>query len=108
MRMSFTIPDDLFRLVSADAKRLNWTEDAVIRDRLRAAFDIGEGSGGIGDLANTLIREGKTNAAVLDIVQREFPLAATSEESIRWYRKKLREAGEAVLTNTEVRSRIGE
>ena len=53
---------------------------------------------GVGDVAKTLIREGKTNEQVLAAIKEQFPDAKTSMASINWYRNKLRSDGEDVPT----------
>lgn len=53
---------------------------------------------GVGDVAKTLIREGKTNEQVLAAIKEQFPEAKTSMASINWYRNKLRSDGEDVPT----------
>lgn len=53
---------------------------------------------GVGDVAKTLIREGKTNGQVLAAIKEQFPEAKTSMASINWYRNKLRSDGEDVPT----------
>lgn len=53
---------------------------------------------GVGDVAKTLIREGKTNEEVLAAIKEQFPDAKTSMASINWYRNKLRSDGEDVPT----------
>ncbi|URA07033.1 hypothetical protein P9A47_gp65 [Xanthomonas phage Elanor] len=53
---------------------------------------------GVGDVAKTLIREGKTNEEVLASIKEQFPDAKTSMASINWYRNKLRSDGEDVPT----------
>ncbi|ANT45290.1 putative TolA protein [Xanthomonas phage Xoo-sp2] len=53
---------------------------------------------GVGDVAKTLIREGKTNEEVLAAIKEQFPDAKTSMASVNWYRNKLRTDGEDVPT----------
>lgn len=53
---------------------------------------------GVGGVAKTLIREGKTNEQVLAAIKEQFPDAKTSMASINWYRNKLRSDGEDVPT----------
>ncbi|AME18076.1 hypothetical protein AAT1_02050 [Pseudomonas phage AAT-1] len=59
---------------------------------------------GVGDVAKTLIREGKTNEEVLAAVKEQFPEAKTSMASINWYRNKLRGDGENVPTARELKA----
>ncbi len=48
---------------------------------------------GVGDIAITAIKEGKTNEEVLEIVQKAHPEGKTTMASINWYRGKLRGEG---------------
>ena len=59
---------------------------------------------GVGDVAKTLIREGKTNEQVLAAIKEQFPDAKTSMASINWYRNKLRGDGENVPTARELKA----
>lgn len=101
-RINMTLDDDLFELVQIEAEKLAWSEAAVIRYMLRQAFDLRRG--GIGDMARKLISEGQTNAETLAAVKAEFPDAATSAESIAWYRSQMRREGLDVLTDREARN----
>ena len=101
-RIKMTLDDDLFELVQIEAEKLGWSEAAVIRYMLRQAFDLQRG--GIGDLARKLISDGRTNAETLEAVRAKFPDAATSSESIAWYRSQMRREGLDVLTDREARN----
>ncbi|MEM6891788.1 MAG: hypothetical protein AAGA74_15650 [Pseudomonadota bacterium] len=59
----------------------------------------------IQDVANHCLRIGLNNAETLDCVKAVFPYAKTTQKCIRWYRKKLRTAGEAILTSREIDAR---
>lgn len=101
-RINMTLDDDLFELVQIEAEKLGWSEAAVIRYMLRQAFDLQRG--GIGDLARSLISDGKTNSETLEVVKAKFPEASTSPESIAWYRSQMRREGMDVLTDREARN----
>lgn len=45
----------------------------------------------IRSVVEALFKEGATNEQALEAVQKKFPQAKTSANSIRWYRNKLRE-----------------
>ena len=61
---------------------------------------------GIGSTAVEAIRAGKTNEQALEAVLAAFPDAQTTLGNISWYRSKLREDGERVLTNKEAQDQV--
>lgn len=64
---------------------------------------LSEQQQGIGEVAARTIRDGMTNAAVLDEIRRAYPLAKTSVASLSWYRVALRSVGEVVPTGRALR-----
>jgi predicted transcriptional regulator len=57
----------------------------------------------VADVATEAIRAGATNREALETVRAEFGDVDTSLASISWYRSKLRQQGEDVRTDPEVR-----
>ena len=62
----------------------------------------------IGKAANQAIKDGKTNAEVLDLVRKRFPHAKTTPASIAWYRSQLRARDPEVFTDAQARHESGE
>ena len=60
---------------------------------------------GVGTVALTAIRAGKTNEEALEAVRKKFPEAKTSLASINWYRNKARSDGEKVPTARELKKK---
>lgn len=56
---------------------------------------------GVGAYSRELIRAGKSNAQVLEMVMKKFPDANTTVSSVSWYRNNMRKEGEKVLSTRE-------
>jgi hypothetical protein len=58
--------------------------------------------GGQCDRVRILIRQGKTNQQVWDVVHKEFPKSRLGINGVSWHRNELRLRGEKVKTNREI------
>jgi hypothetical protein len=74
-------------------------ENAAVIKARRIANQVG----GVGGLALDLLRAGLTNNEALEKLQAAFPEAGTSIICVRWYRSKLRLAGEDVPSSVQAR-----
>ena len=101
-RINLSVPEDLYRLIQTASEDSGKSEQDVIRDRLRMAFDQDDITG-VGQLARALIANGLTNKQVVEEILKAKPLAKTTTESVSWYRSKMRSAGEDVPTDRDAR-----
>jgi hypothetical protein len=102
-RLSISLEAELYDALALEAEEQGRSLADVTRDHLRAAL-LGKGPDErVGKVAEELIREGLPNEIVLERVLKHFPDARTSDASIRWYRSRLRQAGENVPSQVEAR-----
>ena len=103
-RMNLSLDSDLHVALEEIALDQRRSLGDVIRDLLRESVFGSEADGpikGVGELARQLILDGLPNKAVLDAVQKKFPEAQTTADSISWYRSQLRREGKSVPTSLE-------
>lgn len=60
---------------------------------------------GVGSVVRAALKEGKTNEQALEIVQKRFPDAKTTVQSVSWYRNDMRGKGEKVPTAKEAKEK---
>jgi predicted transcriptional regulator len=101
-RITVTLPDDVYEALAAEAEETGRKLSDVVRDAVTQLV-AGERWQSIGEVAEEAIREGLTNAEVLEAVRGRFPDARTSPASVAWYRARLRKSGEDVPTDIEAR-----
>lgn len=102
-RLSISLESELYDALALEAEEQGRSLADVIRDHLRAAV-LGKGPDErVGEVAEELIREGLPNEVVLEKVLQRFPDARTSDASIRWYRSRMRQAGDDVPSQVEAR-----
>ena len=102
-RLSISLEHELYDALALEAEESGRSLADVVRDHLREAV-LGQGPDEkVGEVAEELIRQGLPNEEVLARVKEKFPDARTSDASVRWYRSRLRQAGEGVPSQVEAR-----
>ncbi|MEM7120549.1 MAG: ribbon-helix-helix protein, CopG family [Pseudomonadota bacterium] len=101
-RITVTLPEDVYDALTAEAEESQRKLSDLVRDAVTQLLS-GDRWRSIGDVAEEYIREGLTNAEVLEAVRERFPEARTSMQSVAFYRSRLRKAGENVMSDAEAR-----
>lgn len=113
-RISVSIREDQYLGLEEAAEDMGISLSDAAREAINT-FLLKEyfgGPGRIGETAEQAIIRGLTNREALELVKAKFPHAATSIDSIAWYRSQLRKKplpdGNMVPTDREARARRGE
>lgn len=102
MRLNLRFEAEAERAIEAEAKRLRVSQADVVR---ACVYDVllGRKKEKIRTTAERLLREGLTNAEVLEGIRAEHGEEASSMDSVAWYRSRLRKVEPAVMTEREAR-----
>lgn len=106
-RISVSIREDQYLGLEEVAEDMGINLSDAAREAINAYLLGQHWQGTIGTAAEEAIRKGLTNQGALDYVLTKFPHAATSIDSIAWYRSRMRKNGEAVVTDREARAQQG-
>lgn len=108
-RITVSITEDQYLGLEEVAEDMGAGLSDAAREAIRAYLLGQHWQGTIGEEAEKAIRRGLTNREALDLVRAKFPHAATSLDSIAWYRSRLRKSGMPedadVVTDREARAR---
>ena len=108
-RISVSLREDQYLGLEEVAEDMGVNLSDAAREAINAFLLRQHWGGTIGETAEEAIKRGLTNREALDLVLLKFPHAATSLDSIAWYRSQLRKTGsENVPTDREARARQGE
>ncbi len=104
-RLSVTLPDEFVAGLEDAAEDMQVSLAEAIRHAVATYLIEHYWNKTIGQTAEEAIRAGATNEEALQAVKALFPDAATSMESISWYRSKLRKEDDTIPTDRQARER---
>lgn len=105
-RISVSLREDQYLGLEEVAEDMGVNLSDAAREAINAFLLRQHWGGTIGEAAEDAIKRGLTNREALDSVLKKFPLAATTLDSIAWYRSQLRKLDSVnVLTDREARAR---
>lgn len=111
-RISVSIREDQYLGLEEVAEDMGINLSDAAREAINAYLLGQHWQGTIGNEAEKAIRRGLTNREALELVKSKFPHAATSLDSIAWYRSRMRNSGKPedaeVVTDREARAKRGE
>jgi Ribbon-helix-helix protein, copG family len=108
-RISVSLREDQYLGLEEVAEDLGVNLSDAAREAINAYLLKQHWGGTIGNSAEEAIKRGLTNREVLELVKSKFPHAATTLDSIAWYRSQLRKLPDsAVQTDREAKARRGE
>lgn len=102
MRLNVRFETDIETAIAAEAERTGSSMAEVVRACVCEVLLVRRGEK-IGTMTERLIREGLTNAEVLERVREVHGQEASSKDSVAWYRSRLRRDDPTVLTEREAR-----
>jgi hypothetical protein len=108
-RISVSIREDQYLGLEEVAEDMGINLSDAAREAINAYLLGIHWQGTIGDEAEKAIRRGLTNREALELVKAKFPHAATSIDSIAWYRSRMRNSRKAedsgIPTDREARAK---
>jgi len=105
-RISVSLREDQYLGLEEVAEDMGVNLSDAAREAINAFLLRQHWGGTIGQAADDAIKQGLTNREALDFVKLKFPQAATTLESIAWYRSQLRKSESAnVPTDREARAK---
>jgi hypothetical protein len=102
-KVAIALPEDVENLIRERAEARGWTFSEEARALLYAALGSDKAQERIADTTERLIREGLTNAQVLEEVRRVHGPDRGSENTVAWYRSQLRKTDPSVISYAEAR-----
>jgi predicted transcriptional regulator len=108
-RISVSLREDQYLGLEEVAEDMGVNLSDAAREAINAFLLRQHWGGTIGKAAEEAIKRGLTNREVLELVKSKFPHAATTLDSIAWYRSQLRKIPDtSVPTDREAKARRGE
>lgn len=98
------LPDDLEAILRERAEARGWNFSDEIRSLLYAGIGSDHRQEKIADTTERAIREGMTNAQVLEEVRRVHGQDRGSENTVAYYRSMLRKTDSSIMSDAQARA----
>ena len=103
-KIAVNLPDDLEALLRERAAAKGWNFSDEIRSLLYQALGTDQRQEKIAETTERAIREGMTNAQVLAEIRRVHGEDRGSENTVAFYRSKLRKEDPSIMSDAQARA----